>query len=146
MKKINFVNQTSYDLSNFQKKICQTLETAAKADFNLNIIFVSQEEIKKINYRYRGRNSITDVISFANCDILNPIINPHNDLGDIFICYERAVEQSQNYGHSIMREIVFLSIHGYLHLLGYDHQTVKDEKIMFEMQNQILENAELSRK
>jgi probable rRNA maturation factor len=67
------------------------------------------------------------------------------ELGDVFICVERALEQAKDYGHSIEREIGFLSVHGYLHLIGYDHMTKEDEKVMFTLQEEILAKAKLER-
>ena len=109
----------------------------SKKEFN--IIFVEKEEIQKINNQYRGIDKVTDVISFALCD--DEDIIQTNELGDIFICVDRAIEQAEEYGHSISREISFLAVHGYLHLCGYDHMTEEDEKIMFKKQDDILENA-----
>ena len=59
-------------------------------------------------------------------------------LGDIIICYERAVKQAQDYGHSELREFAFLIAHSMLHLSGYDHMTEKEAKIMFDKQDIIL--------
>ena len=69
-----------------------------------------------------------------------------DELGDIFICIDRAIEQASDYGHSVEREVGFLAVHGYLHLCGYDHMTEADEKVMFTRQDEILEQAGLERK
>lgn len=104
----------------------------------MNIIFVTQDEIKKINKEYRNIDSVTDVISFALEDDSTFVETEYRILGDIYICLDRAKHQARDYNHSLKREICFLTIHGILHLLGYDHITEKDEKIMFKLQEEIL--------
>ena len=66
-------------------------------------------------------------------------------LGDIMICYDRAVEQAETYGHSLLRELSFLAVHGVLHLLGYDHMTEADERVMREKQTTILDGIGVTR-
>lgn len=136
--KVNFFNETSGKVKDYEKLINKIFKPmGSKKEFN--IIFVEKEEIQKINNQYRGIDKVTDVISFALCD--DEDIIQTNELGDIFICVDRAIEQAEEYGHSISREISFLAVHGYLHLCGYDHMTEEDEKIMFKKQDDILENA-----
>ena len=75
-------------------------------------------------------------------------VNPETDLvniGDIVICLERAKEQAKEYGHSLKRELAFLSLHGLLHLLGYDHIEPEDEKQMIALQKEILDQAGITR-
>ena len=145
MKKINFYNETNHDVSEYIEKIKYTLNFTEEENFIMNVIFVDKQRIQEINKEYRNIDRVTDVISFANCDIENPLFKPHNDIGDIFICFDRAIEQSIDYGHSIIREMVFLSVHGYLHLNGYDHMTLEEEKEMFKKQDEILERAGIGR-
>ena len=102
-----------------------------------NVIFVDSNTIHDINKTYRNVDRVTDVISFALED--NKTIElDHRLLGDIYICVERAEEQAKEYGHSFLRELAFLTIHGLLHLLGYDHMEKEEEKIMFQKQEDIL--------
>lgn len=110
-----------------------------------NIIFVSSDEIHKINCEYRNVDRETDVISFALEDgdtYKNPEIRV---LGDIYICLDVAYRQALEYGHSNLREVCFLATHGLLHLLGYDHMTEEDEKIMFGKQEELLRSYEIFR-
>ena len=124
------------------KKIFKTVDD----DKIMNIIFVSKEEIQEINRSYRGIDRVTDVISFAMFDNDSCMYEEAlEELGDIFICIDRAIEQAKDYGHSIEREVGFLSVHGYLHLKGYDHMTEAEEKIMFKKQDEILEKAGVRR-
>ena len=103
-----------------------------------NIIIVDENKIQELNKNYRNKDSVTDVISFALEDDNTFIKTDFRILGDIYICLKRAKDQAKEYGHSLKREICFLSIHGLLHLLGYDHMNEEDEKIMFDLQERIL--------
>ena len=110
-----------------------------------NIILVDEDEIHELNKKYRGIDKKTDVISFAledNNSIKNPVVRV---LGDIYICVPVAYWQAENYGHSRIREICFLATHGILHLLGYDHMTSEDEKVMFDLQERILDSYGIKR-
>ncbi len=133
--KINYFNQTEEQTNNYEKLIDKILKKESKYK-RLNIIFVTDEEIQEMNKYYRNKDYITDVISFPNDDV---------DLGDIFICINQAKRQSEEYNHSLDREIGFLAVHGYLHVIGYDHQTKEEEKEMFELQEEILKKANLKR-
>ncbi|MFS0689775.1 rRNA maturation RNase YbeY [Sporosarcina sp. 179-K 8C2 HS] len=117
----------------------------------VSVTFVTDEEIRKINAEYRGKDKATDVISFALEEMTEgevaivqeegmPIV-----LGDIIISVETAARQSAEYGHDERREIGFLALHGFLHLLGYDHMTEEDEKEMFGRQKEILTSFGLER-
>lgn len=111
----------------------------------VNIIFVDLEEIHFINKSYRGIDRPTDVISFALEDNEDKCVSDVRVLGDIYICMEKVYEQAKEYGHSFKREMAFLTVHGLLHLLGYDHMEKEDEKIMFGMQEEILDELGIRR-
>lgn len=143
--KINFVNETNVDVKEYKKLIRSVLKHE-KTDKYFNIIFVDKDKIQQINNDYRGINKVTDVITFALME--NPdelFMEAIDELGDVFICIDRAIEQAAEYNHSIEREMGFLAVHGYLHLIGYDHMTEEDEKIMFSKQDEILNKANLKR-
>lgn len=143
--KINFVNKTDLDIKEYKKLIRSVLKYE-KNDKYFNIIFVTSEEIRQINYSYRGIDKVTDVISFALMENQDELFQEALDeLGDVFICVERAIEQAKDYGHSVDREMGFLAVHGYLHLMGYDHMNPEDERVMFSKQDEILAKAKLSR-
>ncbi|MBF0715279.1 rRNA maturation RNase YbeY [Gemelliphila palaticanis] len=136
--------------------VLEILDFAAKSekiDINnteLSVSFVGLEEIHSINKEYRGIDRPTDVISFALNDKTEDEIeiiggDETNYLGDIIICVEKIEEQAKEYNHSFERELGFLAVHGFLHLLGYDHMTEDEEKIMFSKQNKILEEYGLLR-
>lgn len=120
-------------------------------DTEISLTFVTNEEIREINREYRGKDTPTDVISFAmeeqgegEIEILGEESMP-TVLGDIIISIERAKEQAEEYGHSYKRELGFLTVHGFLHLLGYDHMNEEDEKEMFSKQDEILNSFGLRR-
>lgn len=103
-----------------------------------DIIFIDDEEMHKLNKEYRGIDRTTDVLSFALND--NKHIDAFiNSLGDIFISIPKMKSQALEYGHSEKRELSFLTLHGLLHLLGYDHTLgKKEEEEMFGLQKEIL--------
>ncbi|MDN6294109.1 MAG: rRNA maturation RNase YbeY [Alkalibacterium sp.] len=118
----------------------------------ISISIVENDKIREINKEYRKKDAVTDVISFAleddedifmTLDALDTDIP--RDLGDIFLSYDKAVEQATEYGHSFDRELGFLLVHGFLHLNGYDHMTEADEKEMFALQEEILREYGLTR-
>ena len=117
----------------------------------LSVTFVSNERIQEINREYRDKDRPTDVISFAmeelgegELEVVGADIP--RVLGDIIISVPKAKEQAEEYNHSVMRELGFLAVHGFLHLLGYDHLTAEDEKKMFDRQKEILDGYGLERK
>lgn len=127
-------------------------------NIEVSISFVSPEEIKHINNTYRNINKETDVLSFPIIDfsqnyedvqdLFDDNINLDTNnimLGDIIISVERALQQSVEYNHSLEREICFLVVHSMLHLLGYDHMLVDEEKIMISKQKEIMMKARISR-
>lgn len=110
-----------------------------------SIVFVGDEEIHEMNREYRGVDRVTDVISFAFEDNNDLVYNDIRMLGDIFICIPQMKRQATEYGHSEKRELAFLAVHGILHLLGYDHMNEKDEKVMFALQELILDGQNIKR-
>lgn len=112
---------------------------------------VHNDRIHELNRDYRNQDRPTDVLSFAlteqgdgEIEIIGDESLP-NVLGDIVISIDKAKEQAEAYGHSFERELAFLTVHGFLHLLGYDHMTEEDEKIMFQKQEEILNAYGLQR-
>ena len=110
-----------------------------------SIIFVEDDEIHQINKDYRKIDRITDVISFAFEDYEDIEYNDIRMLGDIYICIQQMKRQAEEYGHSEKRELSFLAVHGLLHLLGYDHMEPEDEKVMFSLQELILDGEDIKR-
>ncbi len=133
----------NYDYLN--EVINHTLEVMDAKESIFTIIFVTPEEIHELNKQYRGVDRVTDVISFALEDAHDVSLTDVRVLGDIYICIDRMKEQALEYGHSETRELSFLTVHGLLHLLGYDHQTKEDEEVMFGIQRKILSDLNINR-
>ena len=110
-----------------------------------SVVFVGDVEIHEMNREYRGVDRVTDVISFAFEDNNDLVYNDIRMLGDIFICIPQMKRQATEYGHSEKRELSFLAVHGILHLLGYDHMNEEDEKVMFALQELILDGQNIKR-
>lgn len=116
----------------------------------ISLSFVSNEEIRHINKQFRGIDRETDVLSFPQLTFEEGEEAEKNEngeiiLGDIIISVEKAKAQAEEYGHSLKREIAFLTAHSMLHLMGYDHMTEEEEKDMFKRQRDILDNLGISR-
>ena len=110
------------------------------------MLVVDDPYIHKINLEYRGIDRPTDVITFALEDEKEVQAQDIRVLGDIYISVDRVVSQAKEYGHSRKRELFFLVTHGIYHLLGYDHMTKEEEKVMFDKQEKVLEAYGITRK
>ena len=135
-------------------KVCENLLKEDFKDVSVSINFVSDEEIQRLNREFRNIDKVTDVLSFPN---LNKTPNEKLKkfrkladfdtnllfLGDIVISKNVAKKQAREYEHSLKREVCFLALHGFLHLLGFDHIKEEDEKIMTKLQNKILSEVSL---
>ena len=150
-------NQDKYEITPELKRLLakavhRTLKSESfPSDAEVSLSFVDNKEIHALNLEHRGIDRPTDVLSF-------PILDGDEDtgdvdmnfgavlLGDIIISVERALEQAEEYGHSIERELAFLSVHSVLHLLGYDHEkSLDEEKTMFKKQEDVLVSIGLKR-
>ena len=142
---ITVLNKTNADVEEYQPLFETIAKSAEKRlslpdDYELSVTFVRSRTIHTINRDYRGIDRPTDVISFAIRDDLDDDIPEEiKDLGDIFINIDYAKKQAAEYGHSYKREVAFLFTHGMLHCLGYDHMKPEDEKVMFALQDEILD-------
>lgn len=152
---IDFLDETDKVKDSDIELVEKLLQHAAKVEgieegTELSITFVTNEAIHEINKEYRQKDAPTDVISFALEELgegETAIIaeGMPRILGDVIISIDRTREQAEEFGHSFERELGFLAIHGFLHVLGYDHMNEEDEKVMFGKQDEILESFGLSR-
>nr|WP_306974930.1 rRNA maturation RNase YbeY [Alkalibacillus salilacus] len=152
---IDFIDETELVENDLIKLLEDVLQYAANEEnieesAEMSVTIVDDETIKQINADYREKDYATDVISFAleeqgegELDIVGDDLPVH--LGDIVISFDRAKAQANEYDHSLNRELAFLSVHGLLHLIGYDHETKADEKAMFQKQESILQSFGLKR-
>ena len=150
MENVEIFNETEEKIEDL--KILKPLLEYAKnyeglqdTELEFSVIIVDNERIHEINREYRKIDRPTDVISFALED--SEGIEPENYriLGDIYISIDKVKEQAKEYGHSEKRELAFLTVHGFLHLLGYDHMEKEEEKIMFAKQEEILNGFGITR-
>ena len=130
-------------------------------DNEVSVIFIDNEQIREINSKYRGIDKVTDVLSFPMLDYpLNKVfkdvyINYEFDqsdlndeklvLGDVALSLEKSSQQSEEFGHSFLRECTYLTVHSILHLLGYDHMEENQKNIMRKREEEILSNFKISR-
>jgi len=142
---INNTNEEIKELVEIENFIDFAIKYLDIKDIVFNIIIVDNDTIWKLNREYRGIDRPTDVISFALEDNTDFVDIGFRVLGDIYISIDKANEQAINYGHSLIRELSFLSIHGLLHLLGYDHINKEDEEKMFSLQELILNEYGIKR-
>lgn len=135
---INETNEEIEELNTVKSLVDYVIEREKLNNCMFNIIIVDNTYIHKLNKEYRGIDRPTDVISFALEDNKDFINYDFRILGDIYISIDKAREQAVSYEHSFLREISFLTVHGMLHLLGYDHMVKEEEEIMFKKQDDIL--------
>lgn len=148
MNDYSITNEFGYekDYSYLNDVIERTLKHEKVKNATFSIVFVDNEKIQYLNKNYRNIDRITDVISFAFEDNNRIVYNNVRFLGEIYICIPRMIDQAKEYGHSETRELAFLTVHGILHLLGYDHMTEEDEKEMFALQEVILNEDERTKR
>lgn len=156
-KYIEYINNAYIEALKILKIKCKDLE--------VNINFVSKKEIRELNAKFRNKDAVTDVLSFPN--LLEPNktdmqlivdkldkknfaseINPDNNMlfvGDICICKDIVYKHAKEYGNTKLREMVYMAVHGLLHLLGYDHMRDEDKAIMRDMEEKIMTKVNLER-
>ena len=136
----NRQNKVEVDNSIYEliEKTCREvlLLEGESLDCEISVSFVDNEEIRELNRQYRGIDRETDVLSFPLGDDIFP--GELKPLGDIVISLEKALEQSQDFGHSLEREILYLTAHSMLHLLGYDHETDEDRLVMRQKEKEVM--------
>ena len=134
-------------------KVCFKEESLDKLNFYISITLTTPEEIRKLNKEYRNIDKETDVLSFPMFEkqeideIVNKkIISPEKEvLGDIVISIEKVKSQAIEYGHSFERELSYMLVHGFYHLMGYDHIEEKDKIIMRPKEEKVLNNLKMAR-
>jgi probable rRNA maturation factor len=157
---VSVINKAHIDEAVY-KKTLQAIDEAVQKllpdlKYNIALTLCDNSYIKELNKQYRDIDKETDVLSFPLLESDEPgeIIvsdydkNPETDeimLGDIVISYEKAQEQSMEYGHSVERELCYLSVHSVLHLFGYDHMEDGDRKLMRKKEEEILESMGIGR-
>lgn len=135
---INKTNEEIKEIEDIKRALNRAIIVEEPGEVNFNVILTNNEYLHELNKKYRDIDRTTDVISFALEDCYDMPKTDVRILGDIYISVEKAHSQAIEYGHSFKREICFLAVHGFLHLLGYDHMIESEEKVMFDRQELIL--------
>lgn len=150
-----YIENSPIDVDSLAREVYSSLKQTE--NLSLEVIFVSEEEIKNLNNTQRGIDKITDVLSFPTLDgIRGKVLNSKDYpleldddnslfLGSIAVCVKRAEEQAIEYNHSLKRELNYLICHGMLHLFGYDHIKDEDKKEMRELEEKIMNNLRILR-
>lgn len=157
---LEIIDHTANHVTPAQQKLVNDLlqfaakKLSLKENTEMSLTFVNNPEIKEMNAKYRGVDRATDVLSFAEEEagaespiVMDPELAAEipTNLGDLFISVDKVAEQAKFLGHSVDRELGFLAVHGFLHLNGYDHEQPADEKKMFGLQREILDDYGLTR-
>ena len=137
--KVFIFNQTKFHIEDYRETITKVFDSIEN-DKGINVILLNSEDMIKLNKKYRRIDSDTDVLSFSYND------EKMTTIGDIFVSHKKIIEQSTRYGHSVHRELAFLVVHGFLHILGYDHDSKENEVKMLSKQNEILLKVGMEKK
>ena len=150
---LNIKEDKTYEKT-VEKVINKCFEEEGLVDSKLiiTITFTTPEEIRKINKKYRKIDRATDVLSFPMFEkqeleekIKNKDFLYEDVLGDIIISIDKVKEQAEEYGHSFERELSYMLVHGFYHLMGYDHIEEEDKKIMRPKEEKVLNNLKITR-
>lgn len=141
IKEIDFENRTDMEFDNLTyDEISNAVEGAAsffdfEIGYQVSISIVNKDEIHELNNKFRGVDNHTDVLSFP-MEETDP--RGVEILGDIVLCIDVAKEQAESFGHSFQRELAYLTVHSFLHLMGYDHMSEEDKLEMRSMEKEIM--------
>lgn len=146
-EKIEYVNIISHVI-----KKCYEVENLEDSKLYINVILTNPENIRKINKQYRNIDKETDVLSFPmfekqdlDLKLKNKNFKNIDILGDIIISIEQVERQALEYGHSFERELSYMVVHGFYHLMGYDHMEEEEKKIMRIKEENVLNELEITR-
>ncbi len=117
------------------EKVFKIIQSKTKETGELELNIVGDKEIKDLNFRYRGLNKVTDVLSFAWQE--DKVVKTRN-LGQIYICYPQIVRQAKELSIKIKEEFVRMLAHGFLHIIGHDHEKKKEAEVMFGIQEEVV--------
>lgn len=139
--KLNYENMVRARISHkFVKDTVKIFYRTARISFDkeVSVFVIGDPEMKKLNWKYRKKNSTTDVLSFSPRDGKISLPKTLQDFGEIFISYPRALRQAKEAGQGIRREVQTLLVHGLAHLLGHDHKTRREAKMMEKIEKRVL--------
>lgn len=136
------------DPLSFSTEVLQAASQLLSISGEVSVSFVSNEDIHELNRIYRNVDRPTDVLSFSMVEgeeVFPGMEGELEPLGDIVVSVPQALQQAKEYGHGIRREMGFLLVHGFLHLIGYDHQDEASEQEMFGLQEKVLTQLGMKR-
>lgn len=142
-------NQEYCEIINTVLNKCFEEENLNNKNLYVNVVLTNAENIRQINKEHRNIDKETDVLSFPmyeSSELENLKLENEDVLGDMVISIERVKAQAQEYGHSFKRELAYMVVHSFYHLLGYDHMIEEDKKIMRVKEENILEKLDITRK
>lgn len=146
---VSLSQEEAAELSWIEKALQAAVESELQTEktIEVSIRIVDDSTIQELNHTYRQLDRATDVLSFPQWEPDDPFAELEEVLllGDIVISYPIAKKQAAQLGHSLTRELGFLSVHGFLHLIGFDHHTPEESRVMFAKQEEILQRIGLSR-
>ncbi len=139
----NASSNTAFNVEIIHRAVLATLNAHNVEDYEVSVLLTDDSRITELNLEYRGIDAPTDVLAFAMREGEDSEMMSLTMLGDVVISLETAERQAKNENHSLVKEVTFLTVHGVLHLLGYDHQTEKEATVMFEKQADILQHLKV---
>lgn len=132
-----------FDVEIVHRAVLVTVNAHHIEDYEVSVLLTDDFHMTELNLEYRGIDAPTDVLAFAMCEAEDNELISHNMLGDVVISLETAERQATTEKHSLEEEVAFLTVHGMLHLLGYDHQTQEEAAVMFNKQETILKHLKV---
>ena len=142
-------NKGYIELSKTVIEKCFEIENIQNKNLYINVIFTIPQKIREINKQYRNIDKETDVLSFPMYEkeeiYLKKDETEPDTLGDIIISIEQVKKQSEEYGHSFERELAYMLVHGFYHLMGYDHLEEEEKRVMREKEEFVLDKLNISR-
>lgn len=147
---ISFENKTKHEID-FEKEMYEIVQNFAKyfkikKPIIIDVKIVSKRKIKQLNKEYRNKDYVTDILSFGTQDPHLYQQMPFLLLGELVICYDKMLEQAEEFNHSIKREFCYLFTHGLVHLAGYDHEQEDERIIMNQIVDKIFKPLKITRK
>lgn len=138
----DFMEITEENMKAIEKAIETTIEVEeAEGNFEVSVSFVTNEEIRELNRLYRNVDQETDVLSFPMDD--DEDCEGVIMLGDVILSTEKIIEQAADFGHSLEREMIYLTVHSMLHLLGYDHMEEDEKEEMRSREKEVMKALQL---
>lgn len=139
----NASSNTTFDVEIAHKAVLVTVDAHHIEGYEVSVLLTDDLHMTELNLKYRGIDAPTDVLAFAMCEGEDSEMMPSTMLGDVVISLETAERQAISEKKSLEEEVAFLTVHGVLHLLGYDHQTQEEATVMFNKQNSILQRLQV---